>query len=151
MYPEQMTQGIGYVDVLNIANVNNTSATSLGFSLASGKRVIYTIFAPNLGAAGTIDARLQSSPTSAFSTVHNITNTNIAQIVTNNNMATIEVRADQVQQQNNGDIYVRLRVDCGGNSLLVGALGQMGDSIQKPAKQYNLANTLLGQQIICNT
>src|SRR5258707_560830 len=105
MFMEQMTEGLGIVDVINYAANNNTNTNSGGVSLAKGKRIRYFIFSTNgIGAAGLIDGRLQSSANSNFSPAHNITGTNLTQINANNIISTVEVRADQIQQQNAGDI-----------------------------------------------
>src|SRR4051812_26661776 len=130
MYTEQATQKLGYVDVLNTQSVNNTTASSLGFDLSKAKRILYVITPSNVGAAGTVDGRLQSSATSNFSTAHNIANSNFTQLTANNVATTVEVRADQVVGGNAGDRYVRLNLTCGGNAVTVGAVGIATDSVQ---------------------
>jgi hypothetical protein len=142
-YTEQATQKLGYVDVINTGSVNNTTATSLGFDMSKAKRILYIITPSNVGAAGTVDGRLQSAAASNFASPHNIANSNFTQLTANNVATTVEVRADQVVGNNAGDRYVRLHLTCGGNAVTVGAIGIATDSEQKPASQYNLNTTYL--------
>jgi hypothetical protein len=154
MYTEQLTQALSIADVINSQSVNNANLSSVGIDLAKFKRVLFIIQAASLGAAGTLDGRLQSSANSNFNVVHNITNSNLTQITTattpgNNAVSTIEVRADQVIQQNAGDRYVRLNLTGGGNAITVGAIGLGGESEFKPAKaQGDLSNTYLSQRVV---
>ncbi len=149
---EQMTEGLAIADVINSAANNNTNTNSAGVDMSKGKRVRYfVISAAGIGAAGTIDGRLQSGPNSNFNVVHNLTGTNLTQINANNIISTVEVRADQVTQQNAGDRYVRLQLTGGGNSVTVQAFGLLGDTEQKPASQYNLNSSYIGSTIVCNT
>ena len=139
---------------MNYQTVTNTSASSIGINLANFKRVMFVIFAPSLGAAGTLDGRLQSSANSNFNVVHNIANTNLTQILTastpgNNALATIEVRVDQVVQANANDQYVRLNLTGGGNAITVGAIGLGTSSPHKPDNLLNdLNNTYLSQRVV---
>jgi hypothetical protein len=154
MYMEQLTQALSLADVINSQSVNNTNANSLGIDLSKFRRVLFIIQVNTLGAAGTLDGRLQSAPASNFATVHNITNSNLTQITTsttpgNGALATIEVRADQVVSQNAGDRYVRLQLTGGGNAITVGAIGLGGESDWNPGnKQADLSNTYLSQRVV---
>ena len=143
MYTEQLTQKLAYIDVINSQSVNNTSVSSLGVDMGRVKRLLYIITPTNVGAAGTIDGRLQSSATSNFATAHNIANSNFTQLTANNVATTVEVRADQVVGGNAGDRYVRLNLTGGGNAVTVTAIGLGGDAEQCPASQYNLNTTYL--------
>lgn len=152
---ESMTEREPVVDLLvPIANAAGT-VTSLGVDMSKFKRVRYLI---NLGAvtgAGTLDANLQSAALSNFAVPHNVTNSNLTQ-VTNavngpNTIVSLEARADQIQQQNQGDRYVRLRVVIGTNTVLFGAIGLGGDPAQLPGSQYVLNANYVGQQLIVNT
>ena len=152
MYMEQLTQGLSIQDVVNITNNNNTNTNSTGIDMSKFKRILYIIQNLGLGAAGTIDGRLQSAANANFNAnVHNITNSNLTQITANNVLATIEVRADQVQQQNPGDRYVRLQLTGGGNALNFVAIGLGGEAEQKPASQYDLNTTFVAQRVVVNT
>ncbi len=116
------------------------------------KRLMWIVAPAGLGAAGTIDGRLQSSANSNFTGVHNITGTNFTQIVGNNLTSTVEVRADQVTQANAGDRYVRLQLTTAGNVLTgVAAVGLGGEAEQKPAgPNYDLNTTYVQQRVVCN-
>ena len=155
MFTEQLTQGLSVIDVINFSAANNTNLNSIGVDMSLFKRVIFVIGNGGLGAAGTIDGRLQSAALSNFATVHNITGSNLAQINTtgtisgNNLTSTIEVRSDQVQQQNSGDRYVRLQLTTGGNALTgVWAVGLGGEAAQKPASNDNLNTKYLQQSVV---
>ena len=148
---EQLTQGLSIADVLNSQSVNNASINSAGLDMSKFRRVLYIVQAASIGAAGTLDGRLQSCSASNFaSTVHNISGTNLTQINTsttpsNNAVATIEIRDDQVQA---GDRYVRLQLTGGGNAITVGALGMGGEGDTKPANLNDVTNTYLSQRVV---
>lgn len=155
MYSEQVTQRLALIDVINSQSVNNASVSSIGVDMSKFKRVLFVIQAASLGAAGTLDGRLQSAAASNFATPHNISGTNLTQITTsttpgNNAVATIEVRADQVTNANSGDRYVRLNLTGGGNAITVGAIGLGADAEQSPASQYNLNNTYVSQTVVAS-
>jgi hypothetical protein len=152
MMSEQMTQGLSFADVINSQSINNTSVNSLGVDMSKFKRVLYVIANGGLGAAGVLQAQLQSCFESNFAaSVHNITQSVITNINTNNVFTTIEVRADQVNQQNQGDRYVRLNITGSGNAITVLAFGIGGEAEQKPASQYNLNTTYLQAGLVVNT
>ena len=154
-YNEQMTQALSIADVLNSQSVNNTSVSSAGVDMSKFHRVMYVIQAPSLGAAGTLDGRLQASAQSNFNVVTNITGTNLTQILTastpgNNAVATIEVRSDEVANLSNSLKYVRLNLTGGGNAITVSAVGLGGISSQGPASQFDVGNTILSQRVVCS-
>jgi hypothetical protein len=142
-WTEQLTQKLAYIDVINSQSVNNASISSIGVNMSKVKRLLYIITPTNVGAAGTIDGRVQSSATSNFSTAHNVANSNFTTLNTNNVATTVEVRADQIVGNNAGDVYARLNLTGGGNAVTVWAVGIGGDSTQDPASQYNLNTTYL--------
>jgi hypothetical protein len=152
---EQLTQGLSVIDVLNSQSVTNASVnSSVGVDMSKFRRVLFIIQVPALGAAGTLDGRLQSSASSTFAAgVHNITNSNLVQINTgttpgNNAIATIEVSADLVNFYNQGDRYVRLNLTGGGNAITVSALALGGEAVEKPAKNNDLNTTYLSQRVV---
>jgi hypothetical protein len=148
---EQLTQALSVADVLNNQSVNNASINSTGIDMSKFRRAMYIVTVPSLGAAGTLDGRLQSAPASNFATVHNISGTNLTQITTattpgNNAVATIEVRDDQLQA---GDRYLRIQLTGGGNAITVGPIiGLGGEGDTKPANLNDVSNTYLSQRIV---
>lgn len=158
-YNENVNQRMAIADVLNSQTITNASVSSpYGVNLANFRRVCYTVIVPSLGAAGTLDGRLQASPVANFASgVVNLTGTNLTQINTtttpsNNAIATIEVRSDQVAQQGNTLQYVRINLTGGGNAITALALGQGFDPVQRPAgTNYNInAAQGLSQQVVSN-
>jgi len=145
MYMEQLTQGLSVADVANTQNINNTNLNSIGIDMSKFHRAMFVIQCGSLGSAGTVDGRLQSSANSNFNGVHNIANSNLTQIVVNNALATIEVRADQLTT---GDQFVRCQLTGGGNSVVVGIIGLAGEAIHKPGDLNDLSNTYLSQRVV---
>jgi hypothetical protein len=146
---EQMSQALSLADVINLTNNNNTNSNSVGIDMSKFRQVMYNIFYQT--GAGSVDGRLQSSPNSNFNVVHNITNSNLTTLNTNNTMETVEVRADQVNQQNAGDRYVRLQLTVSGGATNVSAVGWGGNSEQKPANQYDLNSSYIVARVVVNT
>jgi hypothetical protein len=151
MYSEQMSQGLSVADVVNTQNINNTNLNSIGIDMSKFHRALFVIQCGSLGAAGTVDGRLQSCFEANFAAnVNNIANSNLTQINVsttpgNNAVATIEVRADQIAAT---DRYVRCQLTGGGNSVVVGIIGLAGEAIHKPGSANNLNNTYLSQQVV---
>lgn len=113
------------------------------------KRILWWIQFP-LG-AGAIDGRLQSSANANFNVLHNMTGTNITTLNTNGTQTSVEVRDDQVTQQNAGDRYVRLQLTVSGGATNVTAQCIADSSKQSPANQYALNSTYIATQAVCNT
>lgn len=148
---EQLTEALGVADVLNQTSINNTSSNSaLYLDMSKGGRGMYIIQCASLGAAGTVDARLQSSANANFNVIANITGTNITQVTQNNALVTIEVRADQVKQQNPTHRYVHINVTGGGNALTAGAVGFLCDLDYHPTT-VDLNSTFMVQRLVCNS
>lgn len=151
MFTETVTQRMAYMDVLNTAAVNNTTATTLGIDMSKVKRVWYVIdFQSSVVGAGTLDARLQGSANSNFTGNTNITGTNITQMTTNNTRTTVEIRSDQLVAHNSTYRYVRLHLTTATQSVTCGAHGWGADAIQSPASQYNLNTTFFVPGTVCS-
>lgn len=132
-----------------VSNAAGT-VTTTGIDLSKGKQVMYEI---QIGALpGTLDANLQSAALANFQTPHNVTNSNITQLTSSNanTRVTLEVNADQVQQQNAGDRYVRLRVVIGTGNTVLGATGWLLEGGQQPLNTVADLNTVL-QRLVVNT
>lgn len=152
MFSETLTQGLAIMDVVNLTNNNNTNTNSSGIDCSKVKRILYVIQNVGLGSAGTIDGRLQASANSNFNVLTNLSGTNLTQITTNNVIATIEVRADQVTSQSAGARYVRLQLTGGGNALNFVAIGYGAQSEQAPAgPNYDVNSSFIAQRLVCNT
>ena len=150
-FNENLTQALSYIDVINFNAANNTNLNSIGVDMSKFKRILYVVQNGGIGAAGTIDGRLQCSANSNFNTITNISGTNLTQITANNVAETVEVRADQVTNANANARYVRLQLTTGGNALTgVWATGIGSQSEQAPASQYNLNTTYLAVGVVCN-
>ena len=149
-YTAQFSEETTLVDKINYGTVTNASVNSLGVNMANVERVVYKIEAINMGAAGTIDARLQGSAASNFSTVTNLTGTNITQMTTNNTTTWVEIRSDQLAQAKAGLQYVRLNLTGGGNAVTCIVYGEGKDCSQRPASAFNLNTSYLAQQLVCN-
>lgn len=136
-----------------VANAAGT-VTTTGIDLSKGKQAMYEIQIGAITGAATLDANLQSAALSNFQTPHNVTNSNIAQITnaSPNCRVTLEVNADQIQQQNAGDRYVRLRVVTAVNTIVYGATGWLLEGGQQPMNTVaDLNTTLVPQRLAVNT
>jgi hypothetical protein len=151
VFTEKLTEALSVADVLNTGTINNTNANSAGLDMSKFHRAMWLIQAGSLGAAGTLDGRLQSCANSNFASgVNNIANSNLTQITTattpgNNAVATVEVRADQITA---GDRYVRLQLTGGGNAITAGAIGLGAEANHKPGNAQDVSNTYLSQRVV---
>jgi hypothetical protein len=153
MFTEQMSQGLSCADKIDPSNAAASTYTSTYLDMQKFRRAMYEIQIGTMAASSTLDANLQSCANSNFaSSVHNITNSNITQVVntsTGNTRVTIEVRDLQVATQNPGDRYVRLRVVVGTAAVFFGATGWGSDAPQKPASaQDSLQNGNVNQRVV---
>lgn len=94
-----------------------------------------------MGSGGTIDAKLQQATDSSGSGAKDITGKAIAQITTDNQQETIDLRTDELDV-NNGFAYIRLLVSVGtaasgGSALLLGL-----DPASAPASQWQASTVL---------
>jgi hypothetical protein len=149
---ETLTQALAIAGVTNYQAVNNTSINTAIIDMQKFRRVLWVITVPSLGAAGTLDARVQTSASATFASgVNNLAGTNITQLTTastpnNGAILTVEIRDDQVTA---GDRYVRLNMTGAGNSINLGpVIGLGGEGDWKPANANNVNNTFLGQQLV---
>lgn len=150
MFMETAKQAIAPIDVVNFGNTTANFNSAIGIDMSKFKRALFVLQIGVMNTAATLDARLQSSAYSSLNTVVNITGTNIAQIAAASNSNTIvlmEVRADQVAQQNAGHRYVRLNCTVGGSSINAGVIGYGLDPVQKPADQY-VNTSIVTQEVV---
>ncbi len=147
---ESVKQAMSPIDVRNFTNSAANFNTAVGIDMSKFKRAFYVIQIGVMNTGTTLDARLQSSAFSSLNTVVNITGTNIAQVAAasnSNTIITIEVRADQVAQQNAGHRYVRLNCVLGTSEANIAVIGYGCDPIQHPSDQY-VNTTIATQQVV---
>src|SRR5437660_1161797 len=101
MYTEQLSQALSLGAPINPVSQGVGSANTGGIDMTHFRRAIFTVEVGAIGAAGTVDAKLQEAADSAFTTPTdvagngNVTTASITQITTSNKQATIEIRAGQ--------------------------------------------------------
>ena len=133
-FTEQLTEALSVYDYTPPQAVSNASINTGGFDMTKFRRVMWVITAGSMGAAGTLDGRIQTSVNSNFVGAANLASTNITQIVANNLCVSVEIRADQIPANAR---YIRLNLTGGGNAITIGAVGLGGCSSFKPAKQFD--------------
>lgn len=150
MFTETATQATGVVDVLNNVTTSNNTVTSAAYvDMQKYKRAFY-ILAVETVAGGVVSAKLQSASATNFGTAHDLSGTNTGNFNTNNQVITLEVRADQVTAANSSDRYVRLSVTSN-NNVTVWGVGLGLEAAQKPGNAGNLNSTYIAAQTVCNT
>jgi hypothetical protein len=135
---EQLSQGIS-IAAAEIDPQQQATGTVYtgGVDMQRFQRVLFVLMVGNVGAAGTVNAQLQSSSKPDFSAGPNtIATTAITQIAVSNRIATIEVRADQLTP---GDRYVRLQVTVGTNAVYLAALALAAEAVYKPGAKQDIA------------
>lgn len=150
MFSENMKEAIAPIDVVNFLNTTANFNSAVGIDMGKFKRALYVLQLGVMNTAATLDARLQSSANANFNVVVNITGTNLTQVLAANNTNVaifLEVRADQVAQQNAGHRYVRLNCVVATSSINIGVIGYGCQPIQKPASQY-INSTIVTQQVV---
>ena len=150
MFMESMKEAIAPIDVANMANTTSNFNTAVGIDMSKFKRALYVLQVGVMNTAATLDGRLQSSANANFNVVANITGTNLTQVAAANNsnvVITMEVRADQVTQQNAGHRYVRLNCVVATSSINIAVIGYGCQPVHKPASQY-LNTTIVTQQVV---
>jgi hypothetical protein len=136
MYTEQMTQALsvlGKLDPQSLAAGTDTSITNIDMS--KFRRLMFIVEVGSVGAAGTVDFKLQESKTSG-GTYQDISGTAITQITATGKIATVEIRAEQLDA---GYQFVRHSLTIGGNAVLVGVVALGGEAVEKPGKAQDIA------------
>jgi hypothetical protein len=134
MYTEQLSQALRLGTPVHPASTGTGTADSGSVDMSKFRRAMFLVNVGSVGAAGTVDAKLQESSDDSSFTDLSGTGVSISQITTSNKIATLEVRAGQLTKR-----YVRCRVTIGGNAVLlcVNAIG--GEAIQKPGSATDAA------------
>jgi hypothetical protein len=144
MYTEQLSQALSLAGTeIDPVSQGVGTVTSGGVDMQKFKRVLFILQVGSLGAAGTVDAKLQSSNLVAGAYT-DIPASNITQINTggagSNRIVTLEIRSDQVAGlAAAGQRFVRLSVTVGGNAVLIGAVALGGEAVEKPASNNDIA------------
>jgi hypothetical protein len=142
MYTEQLTQGlavVGYLPPQSLGTGTNTTITNI--DLKKYHRLLVVIQTGSLGTSATVDAKLREAKTSG-GTYQDISGKSITQLVkasNDNNLATIEVRADELDA---GYEFVQLSLTVGTAASQVAALALAGEANHKPANAGNLASVV---------
>ncbi len=138
MYTEQLSQALSVAGTeLDPVSQVAATVTTGGVDMSKFHRVSFVLMVGSIGAAGTVDAKLQTSPVSNFgSGVADVAGSNITQITASNKIVTLEMRADQVPA---GSRYARLSVTVGTNAVLIAALPIGGEAVEKPGNANDIA------------
>jgi hypothetical protein len=152
-FQEQLTQALSPQDFLFTQTVNNTTvSTSPGIDMSKFHRAIWYIEMTGSVANAAILSAIQpqSSQNSNFVPFHNMTGFSVSNVTLNNNVISVEVRADQVTYQNPNDRYVRLNMTGSTQALTATVIGLGGISPQSPGNQYTNSSIVV-QQVVCTT
>jgi len=146
MYTEQLTQALAIAGApIHPQSVSAGDADTGGIDMRKFRRALFVLNVGAFGSSATVDMKLQESTDNSSFTDLAGTGVAITQLVVaggNNRLATLEVRADQITKR-----YVRARVTVGTAATLLQCLALGGESVQKPAKQYNLG--AVAEQVVC--
>jgi hypothetical protein len=136
MYTEQLTQGLSVVGATPPQNMAvGTDTTITNIDMSKFRRLLVIVQTGTLGGSGTVDAKLRESKTSG-GTYQDISGAGITQITANNKVATIEVRADELDA---GYQFVQLSLTVGTATSQVGAIALGGEAVEKPGKASDIA------------
>lgn len=146
MYTEQLTQELAIVGLTPPQSLSpGTDTTITNIDMSKYRRLLVVIEVGAFGASATVDAKLRESKTSG-GTYQDISGASITQMAAaggNNKVATIEIRADQLDA---GYRYVQLSLTVGTAATLVGAVALGGAAAHKPANGGNIAG--VAQQVV---
>jgi hypothetical protein len=133
---EQLSQGLTFVGALHSQSLGAGTDNSItNIDMSKLQRLMFIIDVGSVGAAGTVDFKLQSSATSG-GTYADITGTAITQVTASSKIVTVELRADQLPA---GQRYVRHNLVIGTNAVQVAVLALGGEAEYKPAKSQDIA------------
>ncbi len=136
MITEQLSQALSIAAAeLDPVSQGIGTVTSGGVDMSKFERVLFLLMVGSVGAAGTVDAKLQESATSG-GTYTDISGGSITQITASNKIATVEIKATQLSS---GKQFVRLSVTVGGNAVLIAAVPLAGEAHQKPGSAQDIA------------
>ena len=136
MYTEQLSQALSIAgtEIDPVSQAVGTVTTG-AVDLSKFHRTIFALMVGSVGAAGTVDAKLQQSATGSGGWT-DVAGSNITQVTANNKIVTLEIRYDQLTA---GQRYVRLSITVGVNAVLIAALPIGGEAVEKPASSNDVA------------
>ena len=136
MITEQLSQALSIAAAeLDPVSQGVATVTSGGVDMSKFERVLFLLMVGSVGAAGTVDAKLQESATSG-GTYTDIAGASITQITASNKIATLEIKATQLSS---GKTAVRLSLTVAVNAVLIAVLPIAGEAKQKPASAQDVA------------
>ncbi len=141
MYNEKMTEALAYLGRLAPASVSAGAVTIGPVTMAKLGRILFVINVGSVGAAGTLDGKLQAAATSG-GTYSDVAGTTITQ-VTATGVVTIEVKAETLAAASQGP-YVKFVGTVGTNAVVMGGEIFANTPCYRPASD---ANTTTLQQI----
>ena len=127
MFQELLTQALHIDTPVHPASTAVGTADTGGIDLQKFKRATFVLNVGSVGAAGTVDCKLQESTDNITFTDLAGLNVAITQITVSNRVATLEVRADQITKR-----YVRARTTIGGNAVVICVNAIGADASHKP-------------------
>jgi hypothetical protein len=134
MYNERLTEALAIVGVKHAASLNGTDILITDIDIAKYKRLLFIL---DVGTtfSTSVDAKLRESKTSG-GTYQDITSGAITQITAASKLATIEIRADQLDP---GYEFVQLSITTGGATTIC-AVCLGGEGVHKPVGGAGPAN-----------
>jgi hypothetical protein len=132
---EMMSDQLAIMDAINPVSQGVGTVTTGWVSAANFERFLATIITGVLGAAATVDAKLQQAKDVGGTGAKDVTSKAITQIVKasgDNKTAMINLRADELDVAN-GFCFVRASLTVGAAASLVGVLLQAGVDRYAPA------------------
>src|SRR5262249_8976932 len=145
MYTEQLSQALSIAgtEIDPVAQAAGTVTTG-GVDMSKFHRAIFVVMVGSVGAAGTVDAKLQTSPVSNFASgVADVAGSNITQVTAGNKVVTLEVRADPVPARAR---YARPSAPVGVNAFFLAALAIGGEAAMKPGNANDV--TAVAQRVV---
>ncbi len=145
MYTEKMTERLAILGKLDpVSQGAGTTQPITNIDMSKVKRLLFILDVGVFGASGTVDFKLRESKTSG-GTYQDITNKAITQLAAaggNNRIATVEVRADELDP---GYQFVQCSLTIGTAASQVSILCLGSDAENSPASLQNIAE--VAQQV----
>lgn len=141
MVNNKMSEALALAGVIDPASIAVGTASSAWVPMADFERLLAVIQTGVLGAAATLDGKLQQATDAAGTGAKDITGKAITQIVKatgDNVQAMINVRAEELDV-NNGFTHVALVLTVGTANSIAGATLFGGIAKENPASTYNAA------------